>query len=135
MNKKVLIIAGCVVLALCACVIVGVVVVLPMLTKTGIDTVQSSLKDNQRKDFLNEVNLDVNAAYSDIGQFPIVEVTETSKYTVLINGDVLENVQDTTVDLAKDFCYAKTNNQYSLKMRLNTGEILSKGNSETLCNL
>ena len=138
-NKKI-VIAVCGVLLLCLCtIVVGVVVALPLLTKTGIDTVQTSLKDTERKDFLNRVNLRINEAFanSKTGEFPTVELDPASPFLVRINGDVLENLEDTTADLGRDFCYARSidKKQYSLRIGLLSQKVYSVGNSETLCNL
>ncbi|MFS8130357.1 MAG: hypothetical protein ACMG57_00095 [Candidatus Dojkabacteria bacterium] len=134
MNKKVIIVIV-IVLALCCCVIAGAVGILVLRTPQTISDVQFSLKDNERKDFLNRVNVRVNSAFSEKG-YPTLKLDATSPYLVTINSDLLENIEDTSVNLKTDFCYSTgANNQYSLKIKYTDGSVYSLGNSEILCNL
>lgn len=133
MKNKKLVIVLVLVLALICC---GVSLVggLIYLSQKGISTVQSSIKDNIRRSFVQDLNLGANQFYLVNEDFP--KESEVLVYTdyVSIGGDVIE-FEDKTLDLTDNFCYeidSKTN-IYTFGIVLESGDVFNLGNGSAVC--
>lgn len=126
-------------------VAMGIIAVLVTMSVVAIQIVQRSLRDTQRRDVLNTVNLWLAGFYNDNGQYPrttdiefrtdgvyysgtnpATEITEASGATA---GDTETSSNGT------DYCYNATSGRgsFQLGLKLESGSEVQLGNDPNPC--
>ncbi|MEO6728547.1 MAG: type II secretion system protein [Candidatus Dojkabacteria bacterium] len=109
-------------------VAMGIIGVLMTMSILGISIVQSSLRNTQRRDAVNSMNLAINTYFSNFGIFPSATGSTGVVFTTTtmsINGTkVLDLKGPTTADALKtddshtQYCYRSTGGSYGLGAKI-----------------
>ncbi|MCA9386659.1 type II secretion system protein [Candidatus Dojkabacteria bacterium] len=126
-------------------VAMGIIAVLVTMSVVAIQIVQRSLRDTQRRDVLNTVNLWLAGYYNDNGRYPgTAQINFNGANGVTFTGttpatDIVElsgatsNAVDSDSD-GTDYCYySATGASYRLGLKLESGSEVQLGNEGTDC--
>lgn len=131
-------------------VAMGIIGVLMTMSILGISIVQQSLRNTQRRDAVNSMNLAINTYFSNFGVFPSVGSggVQFTTTTMSINGTkVLDlkgpttaintNSDTSTDDSHTNYCYTSNGGSYGLGARIEGSGVsqwdIQLGNSGTAC--
>lgn len=121
-------------------VAMGIAAVLITLSIIGIGIVQRSLRNTQRRDALNSINLAINSHYADNGAYPTTvtfdSVTDTATVgtqTIQLRGHL--QPATTTTNAQTNYCFTLTGVTYALGVGLEGGGNLQLGNATTGCTV
>ncbi len=107
----------------------AIVAVLIGLSVIGIQTVQRSQRDTERRAYLNTINLEITAYYGDTSTYPAtVTITGTPRITVNISANRTVTLKGAAVSLAASatastsqgskYCYGVSGNDYVIGVHL-----------------
>ena len=124
-------------------VAMGIIGVLMTMSILGISIVQQSLRNTQRRDTMNSMNLAINTHFSNFGVFPpsgaggVVFTTTTGSVNgtsiVTFKGPTIPSATLTT-DSRTQYCYSSNGGSYSFGARIEGGAWdIQLGNSGTPC--
>jgi len=128
-------------------VAMGIIGVLMTMSILGISIVQQSLRNTQRRDAVNSMNLAINTYFSNFGVFPSAGtggVVFTTSSMSINNSKVLDLKGPTTAspdktdDSHTEYCYTSNGGSYGLGARIEGAAAgafdIQLGNSGTPCN-
>lgn len=122
-------------------VAMGIVGVLLTMSIVGITIVQQSLRNTQRRDSLNSLNLAINSYYGNFGTFPTNSDIRFSRDAIYLDGDKIADLSGATranatvtSDQFTQYCFNSNGGSYELGANLegNTWG-LQLGNSGNKC--
>jgi prepilin-type N-terminal cleavage/methylation domain-containing protein len=121
-------------------VAMGIAAVLITLSIIGIGIVQRSLRNTQRRDALNSVNLAVNSHYADNGAYPSSVTFDSVTDTAIVGSQTINlaghlNPATQTSNAQTQYCYGVVGVTYQLGVRLEGGGQLQLGNASSGCTL
>ncbi|MEP7103476.1 MAG: type II secretion system protein [Candidatus Dojkabacteria bacterium] len=124
-------------------VAMGIIGVLMTMSILGISIVQQSLRNTQRRDTVNSVNLAINTYFSNFGVFPSAGsggvVFSTNQ--IAINGSKIVDLKGpmiasltTTDDSHTQYCFSSNGGSYSFGAKIEGGSWdIQLGNSGVAC--
>jgi len=124
-RKRILIIAAAGIISIFVCC--GVLVLASLL---GITLIQHDIRDNLRRDALQEVAIELSNIYAESGIYPVSLIIDTHTIT-FVTPDyptktfVLKGVaqgDDQTTEHTSAYCYVANENTYKLGVKLENGK-------------
>lgn len=123
-------------------VAMGIIGVLMTMSILGISIVQQSLRNTQRRDIMNSLNLSINTYFGNFGVFPEddqVAITQDAIYmdgnkVIDLKGPTRASLQFTT-DQFTQYCFDSSGGSYALGAQIegSTNWDIQLGNSGDRC--